>query len=136
MLLSRFRSAACCSSSFQLLHVAVSEPCRLSEFTLTGPHLRSLQFLKIERYGQRLSHGAYTTNKYYKTVHGKMPQDLLKRFEVLNNCRNFVMRNAFLKSFKPNVTCNQTPFARKYFHNLRILLICRFFAASKSYERE
>ena len=26
------------SSPFQLLHVAVSEPCRLSEFTVTGPH--------------------------------------------------------------------------------------------------
>ena len=26
------------SWSFQLLHVAVSEPCRLSEFTLTEPH--------------------------------------------------------------------------------------------------
>ena len=29
---------ACRSSQFHLLHVAVSEPCRLSEFTLSGPH--------------------------------------------------------------------------------------------------
>ena len=28
---------ACRSSQFHLLHVAISEPCRLSEFTLSGP---------------------------------------------------------------------------------------------------
>ena len=33
-----FTGASRRSSSFQLLHVAVSEPCRPSEFTLTGPH--------------------------------------------------------------------------------------------------
>ena len=38
MSLSEFRPAACRLSSFQLLHVAVSELCRLSEFTRTGPH--------------------------------------------------------------------------------------------------
>ena len=32
-----FAWEACRSSQFQLLHVAVSEPCRLSEFTLSGP---------------------------------------------------------------------------------------------------
>ena len=39
MSLSEFRPAACRSSSFQLLHVAISELCRLSEFTCTlaGP---------------------------------------------------------------------------------------------------
>ena len=34
--LSEFRPVACRFSSFQLLHVAVSELCRLSELTLTG----------------------------------------------------------------------------------------------------
>ena len=29
---------SCHSSSFHFLYVAVSEPCRLSEFTLTRPH--------------------------------------------------------------------------------------------------
>ena len=33
-----FGWAACRSSQFHLLHVTVSEPCRLSEFTLSGPH--------------------------------------------------------------------------------------------------
>ena len=37
MLLSEFRPVACRSLSFQLFHGAVSEPCCLSEFTLTGP---------------------------------------------------------------------------------------------------
>ena len=36
MLLSEFRPVACRSLLSQLLHVAVSELCRLSEFTLTG----------------------------------------------------------------------------------------------------
>ena len=49
MLLSEFRPVACRSSSFQLLHVAVSGPCRLSEFTLTGPHYSiHLVFLEWE----------------------------------------------------------------------------------------
>ena len=39
MFLSEFCPAACRSWSFQLLHVAVSEPCGMSEFTLTGPHI-------------------------------------------------------------------------------------------------
>ena len=38
MLLSEFHPAACRSLSFQLLYVAVSEPCCLSEFILTWPH--------------------------------------------------------------------------------------------------
>ena len=38
MLLLEFRPVVCRSLSFQLLHVAVSEPCCLLEFTLTGPY--------------------------------------------------------------------------------------------------
>ena len=34
-----FFPVACCSSLFQLLHVAVSGPCCLLEFTLTGPQI-------------------------------------------------------------------------------------------------
>ena len=32
-----FNPSLCCLSPFHLSYVAVSRPCRLSEFTLTGP---------------------------------------------------------------------------------------------------
>ena len=36
-------------------------------------------------------HQSYAIAKYYKTMHGKMSQDLLKRFEALKKCGNFVV---------------------------------------------
>ena len=39
--------AACCSLQFQLLYVAVSELCRLSEFTLQGPLKLKNEFVLV-----------------------------------------------------------------------------------------
>ena len=61
--------------------------------------------------------------KHYKNVHGTIPQDLLKRFEVLKKCRNkfdcLVYEMLFISQISPY---NQTLFKRKYFHNLCTLL--------------
>ena len=43
-----FARTACRSSQFHLLHVAVSEPCRLSEFTLSGPLLCFREIINSE----------------------------------------------------------------------------------------
>ena len=47
--------------------------------------------------------------KHYKNVHGTMPQDLLKHFEVLKKCRNkfdcLVHKMLFIRALKPNLKC-------------------------------
>ena len=61
--------------------------------------------------------------KHYKNVHGTIPQDLLKRFEVLKQCRNKFDCLAYEMLFISQIsTYNQTLFMRKYFHNLCTLL--------------
>ena len=61
--------------------------------------------------------------KHYKNVHGTIPQDLLKRFEVLKKRRNkfdcLVYEMLFISQIS---TYNQTLFMPKYFHNLCTLL--------------
>ena len=45
--------------------------------------------------------------KHYKNVHGTMPQDLLKRFEVLKKCRNkfdcLVYEKLLIKALEPSL---------------------------------
>ena len=45
--------------------------------------------------------------KHYKNVHGAIPQDLLKRFEVLKKCRNkfdcLVYEILLIRTLKPNL---------------------------------
>ena len=45
--------------------------------------------------------------KHYKNVHGTIPQDLLKRFEVLKKCRNkfdcLVYEMLLIRTLKPNL---------------------------------
>ena len=45
--------------------------------------------------------------KHYKNVHGTIPQDLLKRFEVLKKCRNkfdcLLYEMLFIRTLKPNL---------------------------------
>ena len=45
--------------------------------------------------------------KHYKNVHGTIPQDLLKRFEVRKKCRNkfgfLVYKMIFIRTVKPNL---------------------------------
>ena len=61
--------------------------------------------------------------KHYKNVHGTIPQDLLKRFEVLKQCRNKFDCLAYKMLFISQIsTYNQTLLMRKYFHNLCTLL--------------
>ena len=61
--------------------------------------------------------------KHYKNVHRTIPQDLLKRFEVLKQCRNKFDCLAYEMLFISQIsTYNQTLFMRKYFHNLCTLL--------------
>ena len=52
---------------------------------------------------------AYKTHieNHYKNMHGTMPQDLLKRFKVLEKCRNkfdyLVYEMLFIRALKPNL---------------------------------
>ena len=57
--------------------------------------------------------------KHYKNVHGTMPQDLLKRFEVLKKCRNkfdcLVYEMLFIRTLKPNLNVQSDSIRAKVF---------------------
>ena len=57
--------------------------------------------------------------KHYKNVHGTMPQDLLKRFEVLRKCRNkfdcLVYEMLFIRTSKPNLNVQSDSIRAKVF---------------------
>ena len=50
---------------------------------------------------------SYAIAKHYKNMHGKMPQDVLKHFEVLKKCRNkfdcLVNERFFTRALKPTL---------------------------------
>ena len=58
-------------------------------------------------------------SKYYKNVHGTMPQDLLKRFEVLRKCRNefdsLVYEMLFIRALKANLNVQSDSIRAKVF---------------------
>ena len=63
--------------------------------------------------------------KHHKNVHGTIPQDLLKRFEVLKKCRNkfdcLVYEMLFirtLKVLKPNLNVQSDPIRAKVFSSV------------------
>ena len=57
--------------------------------------------------------------KHYKNVHGTIPQDLLKRFEVLKKCRNkfdcLVYEMLFIRTFTPNLNVQSDSIREKVF---------------------
>jgi hypothetical protein len=57
--------------------------------------------------------------KHYKNVHGTIPQDLLKRFEVLKKCRNkfdcLVYEMLFIRALKPNLNVQSDSIRAKVF---------------------
>ena len=57
--------------------------------------------------------------KHYKNVHETIPQDLLKRFEVLQKCRNkfdcLVYQMLFIKALKPNLNVQSDSIRAKIF---------------------
>ena len=57
--------------------------------------------------------------KHYKNVNGMMPQDLLKRFEVLKKFRNksdcLVYEKSLIKALKPNLNVQSDTFRAKVF---------------------
>ena len=60
-----------------------------------------------------------TACSLYKNVHGTMPQDLLKRFEVLKKCRNkfdcLVYEMLFIRTLKPNLNVQSDSIRAKVF---------------------
>ena len=63
--------------------VVYSFQCDLCDAGYVG-YTRGLLHNRVKGHKQQSSAIA----KHYKNVHGTMPQDLLKRFEVLKKCRN------------------------------------------------
>ena len=59
------------------------------------------------------------TAKHYKNVHGTIPQDLLKRFEVLKKCTNkfdcLVYEMLFIRTLKPNLIVQSDSIRAKVF---------------------
>ena len=57
--------------------------------------------------------------KHYKNVHGTIPQDLLKRFEVLKKCRNkfdcLAYEMPFIRTLKPNLNVQSDSIRAKVF---------------------
>ena len=57
--------------------------------------------------------------KHYKNVHGTIPQDLLKRFEVLKKCRNkfdcLVYEMLIVRALKPNLNVQSDSIRAKVF---------------------
>ena len=57
--------------------------------------------------------------KHYKNVHGAIPQDLLKRFEVLKKCRNkfdcLVYEMLLIRTLKPNLNVQWDSIRAKVF---------------------
>ena len=57
--------------------------------------------------------------KHYKNVHGTIPQDLLKRFEVLKKCTNkfdcLVYEMLFIRTLKPNLIVQSDSIRAKVF---------------------
>ena len=57
--------------------------------------------------------------KYYKNVHGTMPQNLLKRFEVSKKCRNkfdcLLYEMLFIRTLKPNLNVQSDSIRAKVF---------------------
>ena len=57
--------------------------------------------------------------KHYKNVHGTIPQDLLKYFEVLKKCRNkfdcLVFEMLFTRTLKPNLNMHSDSIHAKVF---------------------
>ena len=57
--------------------------------------------------------------KHYKNVHGTIPQDLLKRFEVRKKCRKkfgfLVYKMIFIRTVKPNLKLQPDSIRAKVF---------------------
>ena len=57
--------------------------------------------------------------KHYKNMHGTMPQDLLKRFQVLKKCKNkfdcLVNEMLFIRALKPNLNVQSDSIRAKVF---------------------
>ena len=57
--------------------------------------------------------------KHYKNVHGTIPQDLLKRLEVLKKCWNkfdcLVYEMVFIRTLKPNLNVHLDSIRAKVF---------------------
>ena len=57
--------------------------------------------------------------KHYKNVHGTIPQDLLKRFEVLKKCRSkfdcLLYEIHFIRTLKPNLNVQADSIRAKVF---------------------
>ena len=68
--------------------------------------------------------------KHYKNMHGTIPPDLLKHFEVLKKCTNnldcLVYEMLFIRTLKPNLNVQSDSIRAKYFYNLLTLFM--FFA--------
>ena len=57
--------------------------------------------------------------KHYKNMHGTMPQDLLKRFQVLKKCKNkcdcLVYEMLCIRALKPNLNVHSDSIRAKVF---------------------
>ena len=55
--------------------------------------------------------------KNYKNVHGTIPQDMLRHFEVLKKCRNkfdcLLYEMLFIRTLKPNLNVQSDSIRRK-----------------------
>ena len=62
-----------------------------------------------------------TIAKHYKNMHGTIPQDLLKRFEVLKKCRNkfrcLVYEMLFIRTLEPNLNVQSDSIRAKVLRN-------------------
>ena len=61
-------------------------------------------------------HQSPSISKHYDSMHGKVPEDLLRRFVVLKKCRNkfacLVHEMLFIRQLKPNLNVHPTLFVR------------------------
>ena len=72
-------------------------------------------------------HQSSSISKHYNSMHGKVPEDLLRRFVVLKKCRNkfdcLVHKMLFTRQLKPNLNVQSDSIRANicvifYFHNL------------------
>jgi len=78
---------------------------------------RTREIVKLRVKGLKQQSSAIA--KHYKNVHGTIPRDLLKRFEVLKKCRNkfdcLVYEMLFIRILKPNLNVQSDSIRAKVF---------------------
>ena len=87
------------------------EPCDAGYVGYTRGHLHE----RVEGH----KHQSSSISKHYNSMHGKVPEDLLRRFVVLKKCRStfdcLVHERLFIRQLKPNLNVQSDSIRAKVF---------------------